>query len=492
MYQISNIAFPRQCRSKPWCVALATGLSLAISFAILRPFLDAPYFGDDLLAFFALDHPAHLWGYFFHVGSMDHAFRPIESALLTVIQQRFWLNTIPIHLASIALHACLCGMTAYLAVRLGCACGETLLAAVLTAVSPEMATALLGNDCMSQVLSGTFAMLCVMLAYESYKKLDGSAPLVLIALWLLGALSYAISIFSKETGLGSIGGVVLITCLIASKRTGLGRRVSLITRLLSPYVIVVLFYFTARLNAGAPLRAREPIYQVHLGANVIGNIVLLLAGALSPVSSLRVAIAAQSHDRLMLLLACGLLSIVMLMLGVGVYRSKRKALLLAFLALSALFPAIVLSHVSELYLYSAFPFFALLIAVAARDIWSSISIGRSVCVLSLALLLAGFLDANLQKAWYMDRGGREATMMMNTIGYYARSLPEDGNIVLMDHRQGRPSYSIYISGHDLANLEVGTFNVAQFYARIFGRPDVKVTICREWSGCRLAPILDGS
>ena len=79
--------------------------------------------------------------------------------------------------------------------------------------------------------------------------------------------------------------------------------------------------------------------------------------------------------------------------------------------------------------------------------------------------------------------GKDSTMMMMAIGRYAQALPANGNVVLLDHKHNRPSYSIYLSDQDLASLEVGKLNVAQFYARLMGRPDVKVSICKDWLGC---------
>jgi hypothetical protein len=483
----ANLATARRTMANPRGFATFTCLSMTITFLILFPFLHAPYFGDDLEVFFALDPPSHLWEYFLHfqTGVMDHAYRPIEAVLLTLIQQHFWLNTVPIHLISIAAHACLCGMTAFLGFRLGMKCREVVLAALLVTISPEMATTLLGNDCMSQALSGMFSLLSIVLAYEAYERRDTHAAPLVIGLWLLGALAYALSIFSKETGLGNIVGIALIAALMSRRQAGLRKVIYSITKLLSPYVVAALLYFAARQHAGIPLRAREPVYQIHFGSNMIANVVVFVIGALSPVSSLRTSVASQTHDRPTLLLFGGLLLLTMLTLAAGVYLSKRKTLylFLLILALAALFPAIALVHVSELYLYSAVPYFALLAAAAFADIWKYTRAMRILAAASMAIMLLGLIDGNYQKARCMDASGKDSTMMMMAIGYYARTLPADGTIVLLDHKHNRPSYSIYLSDQELENLEIGQFNVAQFYTRLMGRPDVSVSICKDWLGC---------
>jgi len=473
--------------ANPRGIAILTGLSMTITFLILFPFLHAPYFGDDLQVFFALDPPSHLWGYFLHIetGTMDHAYRPIEAVLLTLIQQHFWLNTVPIHVISIVVHACFCGMTAFLGLRLGLRNGEVALATLLTSISPEMATTLLGNDCMSQALSGMFSLLSIIFAYEAYRRKDEQTVSAATGFWLLGALAYAMSVFSKETGLGNIIGITLIAGLMSWQKAGLRKVIYSMAKLLSPYVLVALLYFAARHRAGVPLRAHEPVYQIHFGSNMIANVVVFVIGSFSPVSSLRASLAFQTHDRFTLLLFAGLLFLVMLTLGVGVYLSKRRMLylFLILLALAALFPAIALAHVSELYLYSAVPYFALLAAAAFADIWKYARAMRILVAASMAIMVIGLIDGNYQKAWHMDACGKDSTMMMMAIGRYAQALPANGNVVLLDHKHNRPSYSIYLSDQDLASLEVGKLNVAQFYARLMGRPDVKVSICKDWLGC---------
>jgi hypothetical protein len=444
----------------------------ALTVALYTPYLDAPYFSDDL-AFYYYAPPPHLFDYFWMHGSAAHAYRPGEAIILTLIQSHFGMNTLGIHLVAMAAHASLCLMVWMAAWRLGYGRVQALFGGALMLVTQMGAPALLGNDAMSQAVSaalGGAACLILGIACLDYAQ-NASPKLPRGPLWA-SALCYFASLFFKETALGLILVMTLFLGLLAlGKERGHGAIRLFIGRLL-PYGVLIGLYFAARFSAGLPTSGGGQ-YRVQVGLNVIKNLAQFAMLAVSPISSVAAALAFQGRRFAVLGVMAAAALLIAGTLAAGIHASRRKALaaLLAFCVVAALFPALLLGHVSELYVYNAYAYIALLFALALRALANRGYAGRAAMLFCSGLLLAGQVFANRQKASLMNANGEKAAALMASLAPYIQRLPHNGEVWLIRDDKTAPGYSIYIlNGLDV--LEFGEDRLGPMN----GRPDVNVRI----------------
>jgi hypothetical protein len=444
----------------------------ALTVALYTPYLNAPYFSDDL-AFYYYAPPPHLVDYFWMHGSAMHAYRPGEAIILTLIQSHFGMNTLGIHLVSIAAHASLCVMVWIAACRLGYGRVQALFAGALMLVTQMGAPALLGNDAMSQAVSaalgGAACLILGIACLDCAKSPSGELSHGSLA---GSALCYFASLFFKETALGLIVIIALFLGLLAlGKEQGRGAIRSFIGRLV-PYGVLIGIYFAARFSAGLPVSGGGQ-YRVHVGLNVVKNLAQFGMVAVSPISSVAAALAFQGgrFAALGLMAAAALLVAGTLAVGIRVSQRKGIAALLACCVLAALFPALLLGHVSELYVYNAYAYIALFIALALGALANRGYALRAAMLLCSILLLAGQVFANRQKASLMNANGEKAAALMASIAPYIQRLPQNGEVWLIREESAAPEYSIYVlSGLDV--LEFGEDRLGPMN----GRPDVNVKL----------------
>jgi hypothetical protein len=461
-----------ESHSLPRAPAIAAAwLSLfGLTLALYTPFLSAPYFADDLLFYFN-SPPPHLVDYFWVRGYASQAYRPGEAIILTLIQSHFGFNTLPIHLVSMAAHASLCCMVWIAALRLGYGRLQALLACVLTLVTQMGAPALLDNDTISQAMSAALGgAACLLLGIACLDYVERPGRQLSRGYLTASALCYFMSLFFKETALGLILVITLFTGLVALRKESGRERIYFALRSLIPYGVLIAVYFVARLHAGAPVSGGGR-YDISVGMNVIKNLALFGLAAVSPISTVTVALAAQGGRAVML----GLISLALLLVAVtvlaGIWTSSRRniAALLVGCILAALFPAFLLQRVSELYVYNASPYIALLIALSLGSL-----AGRGIAVTALmaacsVLLIGGQVFANRQKAFLRNGNGESAAAMMKSIAEYMQRLPPDSEVWLIQVKSAALEYSEYVmSGIDV--LEDGVGRIGPIY----GRPDVKV------------------
>lgn len=447
-------------------------LFFAATLALYWPFLNAPYFSDDFLFVFTAP-PAHFYNFFFIPGPVGHAYRPVEAIILTWIQAHYGLNTIAIHLVSMAAHAALCCAIWVLAVRIGLSRIQTVLACCLMLVTQVGPGALLGNDSMSQAMSSALGDIgCVLLAiaYLDYAETPGRS-----LSWpcLTGAFAATfLSFFFKETALGLTVVAGLLTALIAARESGWQARIGFAVRRLVPYAVAVAIYFGLRIYAVPPL-AEPGDHKVSLGMNAVKNLAEFGYAMATPISSVTTALTIRS-GRLWEIALGGLPVLIVLVGVVAGLRAARRKWLVAILVccvMASLFPALVLQHVSELYVYNAMPWVALLFGLGLGELWVRGPAARVAMAICTVTLFGGLLFADRQKSILMDANGRAAARLVSDIAHYVKQLPANGEIVLTEEAQARPKYSVYV----LNGLDVLEFGDRKLGA-ICGRPDVKVTI----------------
>lgn len=448
---------------------------LVASLLLYWPGLRAGYFSDDLLFFFS-SPPQHLWDYFAMRGAAAQAYRPLEAIILTWVQQRFRFETLPIHLLSLSAHAGLCCVTWAAAQRLGFRPVERWLACTFMLVAQVGAPAVLGNDTLSQSASAFLGTLSALFLGFVWLERRGPPSLALSNKWLTASvLSYAGSLFFKETGLGFLLVAAILICAIAFRDPAWSLRAKTAFLLSIPYGAVTLVYLVARLHAGGAV-SQSGSYRIQIGLNVLRNILEFSLAAFGPMSTVDGAVAvAMRRSPALVFDALGCMLIVAILL-VGIIVSGRRtlALWLLVLALASLFPAYLLTHVSELYLYNAIPFLALVMGMAFGELWYRTRPWKAGVAVCAGLLICGEIYADREKAHLMALNGKRASAIYAGIDRFLPILPPYSRIFLVNPPHRIPEYSVFLlKGFDvvdLGNLQIGP---------IFGRPDVRVQLIEE-------------
>ena len=470
-------------KSRIFAVAAAWLLCCALTLLIYLPWLAAPYYSDDFLFYFA-PPPPHLYDFFRMPGASAQLYRPAESIILRIIQSRFGFHTVAIHLVAIAAHASLCTIVWLAATRLKLTRFAALIAVtcmLLTQVAPP---ALLGNDSMSQAMGGALCALSVLIAslvYQNRAYLDDSGNLRTwpSSLDFTGAVAFFAGLLFKETGLGLVLPIALLSFLPAFRKAGwLSGAKTMVARML-PYAGLILVYLLLRLGARGPLSGGGS-YHIGLGFNVPRNLLQEAIALINPVSSVAVFIGAVTGSYGVLLVAALASGVVLIALAIGLWRipaAAPKFLLLC--AVCALVPAILLEHVSELYAYNAAPYFALLVGLAIASLWH---MRKQALAIGLGLAIGAHVFAGRQKAALMYANGKAAERLLPAIQQYIRHMPAGGEIILAQAPVAEPRYSIYLL-HGLDVLAIGCWR----FGAIFGRPDVAVTLMPMEEAMTLPP-----
>lgn len=439
----------------------------AVSLLLFSPGLRAGYFSDDLLFFFN-SPPAHWYDFFAIRGVAAQAYRPLEAILLSAVQRHFWFETLPIHLLALAAHAGLCCIVLAVSRQLRLSLFECWAACLFMLVAQVAAPAVLGNDTLSQSASAFFGGLSVLALFLGWRGKRAG--------WTIAsALAYTTSLFFKETALGFLLVLLLLIATIAYQCPTWSARLKRAMLLSLPYGAASIVYAAARLHAGGAV-AHSGSYQIRVGINILRNIAEFSVAAFGPMSTVDGAVALTTHHTSALALeAFGWILVVALLLaGIVFSRRSRLCLWLGAAALASLFPAYLLTHVSELYLYNAIPFLAVVFGISIGGLWHRDVWGRVAAVACAALLLGGHLYANREKAALMARNGRRAGIIYSAIARYLPSMPPDSRILLVNPPDRTPEYSVFLlKGFDvvdLGNLRIGP---------IWGRPDVRVELVEE-------------
>lgn len=473
-------------RAAVTAVLAAWALLFIASLALYWPGLRAGYFSDDLLFFFN-SPPRHLLDYFLTRGAAAQAYRPLEAIILSFIQQHFRFETLPIHLLSLSAHAGLCCAVLGAGQRLGFRRFENGVACLFMLVAQVGAPAVLGNDTMSQSASVFFGGLSTLALYSAWLERSRERIWPVSGKWLtVSVISFAISLFLKETALGFLVVAVLLIGVIALEERSWAARLKTAIGLSLPYGGAALLYLVARLHAGGAM-SQSGSYRIQVGVNILRNLAEFSIAALGPMSTVNGATAVALHRAPELIAgALGWVLIVTTMLmGIGLSHRRLPALWLLAAAVAALFPSYLLTHISELYLYNAIPFLALAFAIGVGGLWNRGMWGRLAALVCTGLLIGGHIYADRQKAQLMALNGRRAGVIYAAITRSLPAVPPDGRILLVNPPDRVPEYSVFLlKGFDvvdLGNLRIGP---------IFGRPDVRVELIEERRVRNLPPKKD--
>ena len=464
-------------------IAAAWLISYALTLLIYLPWLSAPYYSDDFLFYFA-PPPPHLYDFFRMPGASAQLYRPAESIILRVIQSHFGFHTLLIHLIAIAAHASLCSMLWLAAMRLNITRFAAVVAVaclLLTQVAPP---ALLGNDSMSQAMGTALCALSVLIAGAAYQNrvyLDSSGNLRASPnlLDIAGAFAFFAALLFKETGLGLVFPIALLSFLPALRKAGWLSATKIMVARMLPYAGLIVVYLLLRLGARGPLSGGGS-YRVGFGFNVPRNLLQEAIALINPVSSVAVFIGVAARSYGVLLVAALASGVVVVALAVGLWRIPADIpKFLVLCAFCALVPAILLEHVSELYAYNAAPYFALLVGLAIATVWRK---RKQALAIGLGLAIGCQIWADREKAALMYANGKAAERLLPALQQYIDRMPRGGEIILAQSPVAEPRYSIYLL-HGLDVLSIGCWRLGA----IFGRPDVGVTLMPVEEAVTLPP-----
>ncbi len=430
------------------------GLGAAVFF-IYSAGLGIPYYSDDF-EFLFLPPPPDPFYYFSHPGPVNqYAYRPIEAMVLGTIQKYALLNTVPVHVTVVFLHALVAWGVFLFLRRSGFSLAEAVLAWLFMASSQAGVHAVLSNDTFSQVCGTLWGYLGLWWLYLSLApgNREVSRPTEerrrALYSWA-GLAAFSISLFSKETSVSFLlaTGFILAITGWRERKTATDALKAGVARF-APYALVTAAYFVIRSLVVIQQPAMgEGRYDFHLGLNILKNAAMLAFDAIVPFSAPRLFSAVVHRDLPILFgvaLASALFAAIVLY---GLHRTERKSLAFFLFLLAGVcsFPVILMNHVSELYLYNMMPALSMLAGIGAGSAWNAL---RPWWARGMAsLFLAGFFVANIgavhDKAALMQSNGERAAYLMEHLSKHIRTAPPNGRVILLNPLEPHSEYSIYL------------------------------------------------
>jgi hypothetical protein len=386
--------------------------------------------------------------------------------------------------SQVFLHACSAYLVFLVARRLDFSPLQSGLGSLIFLLAQGNVITVLSVDTFSGIGATLFGMIAIWLVLRLHVESRGPRAPKLVQAGLVVA-AFLLSLLSKESSVALLAALGLILLALPEKRRGEGtslpaKRGPLLLLLLC--LLATAFYLGLRAKAGAtPASLGAGQYQFRLSVNVLSNLGMLLAAALTPVSTVSTFVALERRDILSLL---PVLALTVLSIGPAAYGLWRNGrirlwLILALLALILLFPMLLLNHVSELYVYGSMPFIALLLGAgwgAVVELLAGRPLLRFAALAGLAALLALNALAIQSKARLMAQNGDSAESLLTQLAVVSEGVPAGGRLLLVNPPPARPSYSVYyINGFDV--LE-GRRNIVN---RVSGRNDFSVKIAEAGS-----------
>jgi hypothetical protein len=439
--------------------------------------IDTPYYADDFKFYF----PAlgMNWAdHFVETGPTTGFYRPLQNAILTLIQQVAGSNPVPVHALTLAVHLGVVVLVYRGSRWIGASDTQAIFAAALMAVAQAGAAAVLGNDTLSQVGATLFGYLSLW-GYGRVLASDGHR----VAAYT-GALSaLGMALLFKESAFAFVLLLVGLEAADGWRRasaegtsdSSIGERAAR----LAPVLGVAALYLAIRSSAGAmsPGLGDGP-YQFAIGPNVARNLILFGAAATSVVPTTAVALWAQTGQWVHLLAGLMGSAGIVILVAAGVYRSGREKTVLALLAVAAtsLVTVVPLNDVSELYVYTALPPLCAIAGIGLGAVWRK-SQGRRRVALGL-LLSAVFLMQAVgvrQKAMLMKKTADRTQTVLQQVVEIAKATRPGTTLCLRNAHAGSATDTTAYSVYRMPGVTPLTFAepVVQYQAR---RPDLQFMV----------------
>jgi hypothetical protein len=476
---VSSAAAPRA--GQPGRLVLLAWLFVLVALGLVAygPGLAGKRFSDDyFLVFNPLPENAFK---FFAERNPQHpfAYRPLEAAVMILMQQAFGSDTVPVHVTQLLLHALLAWLVSLWLLQHGGSRLTAALGGLFLLLAPVNVYAVASLDTFSQIGSGLFG--CGSLwALEKFLQRPTPAPEARSdrgwGLLGLSVVLFALALLSKENSVTFLLPIGLVALLHAFESGRWARSLVRAAVVTLPFAVVLGAYFIVRGHVvGAPGPSfHEGRLGMHVGPGNAVNLAQLLMGALLPVSTVDVFTALKQRD----FLALGLLGGAGALLGglvlYGLWRSRRRGFISVLAACCVLvwLPMTLFHHVSELYTYSAMPLFAALVGLGLGGAFERAR-GRGLATVALTIVSLGLGLAQVQatraKAGMIAANGERMEQLIAQILPHVGRVPEGGQLVLLIEQPDELDYSIFRMG-GFKVFECG----AESINRVTGRYDFEV------------------
>ncbi len=432
-----------------WLIALGI-----LGFLTFLRGIDISYYADDFVFFSDLSC-ADGFDHFLGKGRFRGFYRPIEAALLTCIQEYYGVNTIPIHIINISLHALLSFLVFTVLLKLDFSRAQAAFGALFMLLSQANASAILGNDTLSQVSAtffGCFSLLFLHVALDHDATAGaGNKATFRSGFYLSSVLAFALALFSKESGVSFFPLLVGVLFLsFYSSPSGLKKRVLHRAALaFIPFVVVLVGYFFTRAQIGASQATLgHGNYNFNIGFNVAENLAELLIVSIIPLSSVTVFTSVQNGQLGSVAMIALASSVFLGLVSYGLWQTRRYVVVavLGIFAIGALFPMVILNHVSELYAYNAMPFIAMIVGAGLGAVFEKAHTRRvkRLVLITVCALFASHIIAVQGKAALMRDNGERATLLLKRIEPYAQRVSPGGQLLLVNPDDDYPEYSIFL------------------------------------------------
>jgi hypothetical protein len=425
-------------------------LAFALAALLYLPARSIPFYADDYQWHWD-PPPASILHFFAHANPhQPNAYRPIQAAFLLAVQRAFASATWPIHVVVLGGHFLLAGLVYAWMRQAGFPRLDRLFASTLLLVSQAAVHAVASNDTLSQVYSTLFGVLALVLLERSLRLAGGSAVSRSTWLWpYVGSLgAFAAALLAKETGV-SLAPMTAVTLVSARRDLARNRPFEIVLRLL-PFAGIALVYLWVRreLHLVGLENSTSERYRIDLGPKVLVNLGLFAFQSFLPLDSPRVFLALEGRELLVAAAAvCATVALAWIVLRQCLQSPRRPLLaVLGGLGLLALFPVFLLAKVSELYLYNALPFVAILTGHAVGRLCAEGTRPRARALAWLLAIgmLASHCAASRVKIAMMASCGEEAQRLLTEVTPFLPAVPAGGALLLVDPPRAGANYSIFL------------------------------------------------
>jgi len=118
---------------------------------------------------------------------------------------------------------------------------------------------------------------------------------------------------------------------------------------------------------------------------------------------------------------------------------------LGVFAIFSLFPVVLMNQVSELYLYNAMPFLSVIVGAGLGRLIqvSGTRTTKYLVLTGVGLLFISHVAAIHSKTILMSHNGETATILLNAIQPHLKSIPRNGELVLLNSTSHEVEYSVF-------------------------------------------------
>ena len=451
-----------------------------IIFGIYCPGIGTNYFNDDFKFVFK-DPSSKIFHFFNHTNPGIHTYRPFQAMFSALTQVFFGMETWSIQFIQICFHILFCFLLYLFIQEIGFNRLAALIASLYMGINQINAQTVLGNDTFVHLMAALFGALSLLYIYKSQKEETNKRSYK--KYYWFALLFFAFSLFMKETAIAFlliIASVLLIQKIKYLRKRFFWKRYIL---LVLPFCIIFYFYYVIRSFVVLPASySTQDVYTIGLGLHVIKNLILQISSAVVPWSSTYVYFSFLSKNvlRIAWIAITSLIFCLSFLYGLLRATNKRILIIISLIGIMALFPTFLLRHVSELYTYTAMPYFSILIGVGlAQLIKKIITRGRKshifVMYILVFSLIASQMSAVREKAFLMKRNGERSSEMLQQIKPWLSKIPRGGELILVNQKTGEKEYSLFfLKGFNV--IEYGANNILHLIAN---RNDFGVRIIDE-------------